>query len=210
MRKSRAGSPALALAAAAVAVAVAAGCGGGGTTTTARLRAAGEVEPPRPAPEIALHNWNGQPVRLAGYRGKAVLVTFIYDHCPDTCPLIVSKLHQALSELGPKAAEAQVVAVSVDPKGDTPTTVRRFLRAHEMLGRMDYLIGSTRQLAPVWQAYGIAVNASPKSRESPAGRGVSHSALVYGITGSDKELALYDPLFKPSQISHDVPILAGM
>ncbi len=186
------------------------GGGGGGAATSAKLDASGQIEPPKPAPEIALRNWNGTPIRLSHYHGKAVLLTFIYDHCPDTCPLIVAKLHQTLAELGPKASTVQVVAVSVDPIGDTPKTVKAFLREHQMLGRMDYLIGSKKQLAPVWKAYDISVGGSPDSRESPEHRLVSHTALIYGITGKGAELALYDQLFKPSEVAHDVPLLAAM
>ena len=65
----------------------------------------------------------------------------------------------------------------MDPTGDTPKTVKAFLAAHEMTGRMQYLIGSFRQLAPVWRAYGVAVQGSPDTRE------VGHSAFLYGITG---------------------------
>ncbi len=35
------------------------------------------------APDFALRDSTGQLVRLPGYRGKAVLLTFIYDHRPD-------------------------------------------------------------------------------------------------------------------------------
>jgi protein SCO1/2 len=189
----------------AVLLVVPSSCGGGGTAGSTKLDA-GEIKPAKPAPEIALRNWNGRPLRLAQYRGKAVLLTFIYDHCPDTCPLIVSKLHTALTELGTQASDVRVVAVSVDPKGDTPTTVKRFLREHLMLGRMDYLIGTKKQLEPVWKAYGIAVEASPDTRENSSR--VGHTALIYGVTGSGKILALYDSLVKPREIAHDAPLLA--
>lgn len=194
-----------------------AGCGsaksGGGSSTSAtasshvsrpKLDATGELEPPRKAPEIDLRNWNGQRVRLAQYRGRAVMITFIYDHCPDTCPLIVDHLRQALVELGPRADKLQVIAVSVDPRGDTPKTVRKFLVEHRMLGRMDYLIGSREELAPVWKAYDVASEASPEQRE------VSHTALVYGITGKGVQLALYDSAFKGAEVAHDAPLLAAL
>ncbi len=194
---------------AAIAAMALAGCGGG-TVASTKLDAPGEIQPPKQAPEIALRDWTGRQVHLAQYHGKAVLLTFIYDHCPDTCPLIVSKLHQALIELGPKASEVQIVAVSVDPIGDTPKTVKAFLDEHQMLGRMDYLIGSRKQLTPVWKAYDVEVGGSPERRESPAHRAVSHTAIIYGITGKGKQLALYDQLLKPSEIAHDVPLLASM
>jgi protein SCO1/2 len=211
MRRSAVGRSAVAVFAVMLVVAAAVvGCGGGGATANSKLDLQGEIRPAKQAPEIALRDWTGRPVRLAQYRGKAVLLTFVYDHCPDTCPLIVSKLHQALVELGPSASKAQIVAVSVDPVGDTPKTVRAFLTERQMLGRMDYLIGSKKQLAPVWKAYGIDVGGSPERRESPRNRTVSHSAIIYGITGRGKELSLYDQLFKPSEVAHDVPLLASM
>ena len=92
--------------------------------------------PAKQAPPIELRNYRGQPVTLTQYRGKAVLVTFLYTHCPDVCPLIASNLRVALSLLGSQASRAQVIAISVDPRGDTPPAVARFLRTHEMLGRM--------------------------------------------------------------------------
>ena len=187
-----------------------AGCGGAHKATAAAsasaqpsLAAPSLLEPPRAAPDIALMDSTGQRVTLSQFHGKAVLLTFIYDHCPDVCPLIVANLHNALDLLGPKASRVQVVAVSVDPRGDTPATVRPFLAAHAMTGTMRYLIGSTRELAPVWREWGVAVQASPDRRE------VGHSAFVYGISGSGKVVALYPANLKPQWLVHDVPLLAS-
>src|SRR5690348_9197156 len=99
---------------------------------SATLDAPSLATPPEPARDFTLRDSLGRRVRLSDYRGKAVLLTFIYDHCPDVCPLIVGNFHTALTRLGPAANKAQVIAVSVDPKGDTRATVRAFLRAHEM------------------------------------------------------------------------------
>jgi protein SCO1 len=207
----------LPLLAAALAALLLAGCGGSSSSSrkaaeatdagskpkAAKLAAPEQANPPIPAADFKLRDAAGGSVSLAQFRGKAVLLTFIYDHCPDTCPLIVSNLHNALLQMGPAAAaKVQVVAISVDPKGDTPKTVKAFLAAHEMTGRMKYLIGSKKELAPVWRSYGVQVEGSPDSRE------VGHSAFVYGITGSGKELALYPANFKPGWVAHDVPLLA--
>jgi protein SCO1/2 len=191
-------------------VAVLSGCGGtsrasnaDASTNAPRLDAPAVLRPPAPSPEFALRDWTGKLVRLSQFKGKAVLLTFIYDHCPDLCPLIVSDLHTALGKLGKEAGKVQIIAISVDPKGDTPSTVKAFLARHEMTGRMDYLLGSFKQLAPVWKAYGVGVQASPDSRE------VDHSAFVYGITAHGKRMALYPAELKPEWIVHDVPILAS-
>lgn len=214
MQRSR---PLLALALAGVlaAAGLMAGCGSSSssgspsTSTTAagsatRLDAPAQASPPRPAPEFSLRDSNGRSVSLASYRGKAVLVTFIYAHCPDVCPLIVGNLHAALAQMGPAAAaKTQIIAVSVDPKGDTAAAVDRFVAAHDMTGRMEYLIGSRAQLVPVWKKYGVQAQGTPDSRE------VDHSAFVYGITGSGSPLALYPSNFKPEWIAHDTPLLAS-
>ncbi|HMC06548.1 MAG TPA: SCO family protein [Solirubrobacterales bacterium] len=192
---------------------VAAGCGGSSSdSSTSSVAApnggyAGAVATPaKPAPPLKLKNSLGQPVNLQHYRGKAVLVTFIYDHCPDVCPLIVSNLHTAQNELGPEAKKLQIVAVSVDPKGDTPKTVKAFLAAHQMTGRMQYLIGSRPQLENVWSDWGIVSKASPSAKNPDA---VEHSAEILGISGSGKITTLYPANFKPAQVVHDVPKLAA-
>jgi protein SCO1 len=164
------------------------------------------ADPSKPAPPLQLKDSLGQPVNIDEYRGKAVLVTFIYDHCPDVCPLIVSNLHAAQNELGPEAKKLQIIAVSVDPKGDTPKTVKAFLKDHQMTGRMKYLIGSRSQLENVWQNWNINTHNDPSRKDPDA---VEHSALIYGISGSGDVTTLYPANFKPQQIVHDVPVLAG-
>ena len=171
-----------------------------------KLQAAGVLEPVTAAPPLALHNSLGQPVNIDSYRGKAVLVTFIYTHCPDVCPLITSNLRVALNLMGPKLAKGtQVIAVSVDPKGDTRKTVTKFLAAHEMTGRMQYLIGSAHELAAVWKAWGVGAERDVGHPDL-----VEHTGIVYGITGSGKRMAVYSADFKPADVAHDAPILAGL
>jgi protein SCO1 len=119
-------------------------------------------------------------VNLAAFRGKAVLVTFVYTHCPDVCPLIVTNLAAAQRELASEARHLQIIAVTVDPKRDTPRAVKGFLATRRATGTMDYLIGSRKQLLPVWKAWGIAV--STNKYEQAEG----HTAVVFGITPSGK------------------------
>jgi protein SCO1/2 len=160
--------------------------------------------PAKPAPPIHLRNYLGQPVSLSEYRGKAVLVTFLYANCPDVCPLIASNLRVALNLLGRRASEAQVIAVSVDPRGDTPANVARFVRAHGMAGRMQYLIGSAAELEPTWAAWRVG-----STREAGQPDLIAHSALVYGISASGTLTTVYPATFEPSEIAHDVPKLAA-
>jgi protein SCO1/2 len=170
-----------------------------------KFDAAGTLTPVSAAPPLALRNYLGKPVNIASYRGKAVLVTFIYTHCPDVCPLITSNLRVAQNLMGTAAAaKAQIIAVSVDPRGDNRKTITAFLAHHEMTGRMQYLVGSAHELAAVWKAWGVGSERDTKNPDL-----VEHSGLIYGITGSGKRLTIYSANFQPSDIVHDVPLLAA-
>lgn len=179
----------------------------GGRQGTAVVKASAfsgsEASPPQREPALALRNYNGEPVNIDSYRGKAVLVTFIYTHCPDVCPLITANLHVAQGLLGPaKDSKLQIIAVSVDPRGDNPKTVGAFLAKHDMTGKMKYLIGSASELARTWKAWGVGSERDVKNPEF-----VEHTGIVYGIGASGKVMTLYAGNFKPTEIVHDVPLL---
>jgi protein SCO1 len=213
-RSPRFASVAVVLVATAALLALLSGCGSStaksrsatnASATTASYRAEVTLSPATAAPPLRLRNYLGQPVDVAQYRGKPALVTFIYTHCPDVCPLITSNLRVAQNLLGADGpSKAQVIAVSVDAKGDNRRTVAAFLKAHEMTGRMQYLIGSTRELARVWRAWGVGSERDAKNPDL-----VEHSGVIYGITASGKRATLYSARFKPADVAHDVPLLAA-
>jgi protein SCO1/2 len=199
-------------------VGIASGCGSSGSSpTTATSTTSGvsttsgfdaPLAPVKPvaAPAFTLNNQFGKPVSLADYRGKAVLLTFLYVDCPDVCPLITAALRTTTDKLGANAKDVQVVAVSVDPVGDTPKAVRKYLAARGVLHRFQYLVGTKRQLTAVWAKYHIAAEPDAKLK-----RQVGHTGIVIGIDAGGKERTYYpsDPL-KPSWMVHDVPLLAKL
>lgn len=132
------------------------------------------------------------------------MVTFLYSHCPDVCPLIASKLRAAQIALGAAASNVVLVAVSTDPAGDTPASVTHFLSTRGFSpGGMEYLLGTAAQLKQVYLQWRIA------SVPTPQHPGLfSHTALIYGISASAKLTTIYSSDFKPSDIVHDVAILA--
>jgi protein SCO1/2 len=161
------------------------------------------LKPRKPAPALALRNYSGGHVSLAALRGKAVLVTFVYTHCPDVCPLIVSDLAAAQRGLGKEARHLRILAVTVDPRRDTPAAIRSFLATRGATGRMDYLLGTPGQLRRAWKAWDVSVITGRNHRTA------GHSSIVYGITASGRMAVVYPSNFTPQQIIHDVPLLAG-
>jgi protein SCO1/2 len=183
-----------------------AGCGGKEaatpeqTTTGPLVFAGGGLNPPRAAPPISLHDSSGKAVTLAGQRGRYVLVTFLYVHCPDVCPLIAQNLNAALRQLGPARSKVRVLAVSVDPKGDTRQAVRTYIRERGLLPQFLYLIGSRPQLRRTWSRWNVL--SVDRSAEL-----VDHVAYTALVDPAGHERVLYDSGVKAQQVLHDLRLL---
>jgi protein SCO1/2 len=162
--------------------------------------AGGALTPPRAAANFTLTDQSGQKVSMASQRGKLVLVTFLYTHCPDVCPLITQNLNEALRELGSERDDVRVLAVSVDPKGDTPKSVRRYAKQHHLLPEFHFLIGSPAELMAVWKDYGVAAVARDPEL-------VDHTAYTMLVDRSGEGRVIYDAKVKPKDVVHDVRLL---
>ena len=184
--------------------ALVAGCGGGKTAKAeSPPRFSGSpVTKPEVVPDFTLHDARGEPVSPSAQRGKLVLITFIYTHCPDVCPLITSNLNDALVQLGSERKDLRVLAISVDPKGDTPRAVKAYEKAHHLLPEFRYLIGTNAELKSVWAKYNVtAVQADPEL--------VDHVAYTLLVDQTGKGRVLYDAHVKSAQVVHDVRLLLG-
>lgn len=139
----------------------------------------GAIRPPEArAIDFRLRDEDGRVATMAEYRGRMVVVTFLYSTCQDTCPLTAQQIRGALDALD---RDVPVLAVSVDPAGDTRAHVRRFLVEQRMAGRMRFLMGTRAQLEPVWRAYGI----------QPQGQGFEHTASTVVVDGEGAQLLGY-------------------
>jgi protein SCO1/2 len=152
-----------------------------------------------PAPDFRLTDQLGRQVSLSQFKGKPVVLTFMYTHCPDICPLTAQKMHAALQMLGSNAYNVGVLAVSTDPKGDTQAAALNFTKVHEMQGYWHYLIGTQASLSHVWAAY--SVYAAPQIHS------VSHSTGLYLIDKQGRESVFLDDSFTPAQMASDLKIL---
>jgi protein SCO1/2 len=84
------------------------------------------------------------------YRGKPVVVTFLYSHCHDTCPIQAQQIKGALDNLG---HDLPALSISVDPPGDTPKSVDRFNAEQGVTGRIRWVLGRESQLRRLWQGF---------------------------------------------------------
>jgi len=85
-------------------------------------------------PDFTLVNQDGKRVHLAQYRGKAVLLTFIYTRCPlpDYCPLMThnfAEIEKSLMQSPEIYSKTQLLSISFDSQYDTPPVLRSYARA---------------------------------------------------------------------------------
>jgi protein SCO1/2 len=102
------------------------------------------------APDFSLRDERGKRVTMNEYRGRPVVVTFMYSHCQDTCPLQAQQIKGALNDLG---HDIPALSISVDPSGDTPASVERFNRKQGVSGRIRWVLGSESKLQKLWQGF---------------------------------------------------------
>jgi protein SCO1/2 len=185
-----------------------AACGGSKAATPpkpvgpkpAPSRYRGIAIPATAAPPIALHDAAGKRWTLASQRGGWTLVTFLYTHCPDVCPLIAANLNRALRLVHADKAHVSVLAVSVDPKGDTAASVKAYAARMHLAPQFHYLIGTRAQLRPVWSAYHVAAVARSVGL-------VDHVAYTVLVDPRGKERLIYDAQVKAGMVVHDLRVL---
>jgi protein SCO1/2 len=82
-------------------------------------------------PDFNLRNQDGRPIHLGQYRGKALVVTFIYTRCPspDFCPRVTrnfAQLEKQLSSNPVLYSKSHLLCISFDPEHDTPERLRAY------------------------------------------------------------------------------------
>jgi protein SCO1/2 len=158
------------------------------------------ISHPARTPDFALRDQDGRLVRLSAQRGKVVMLTFLYTHCPDLCPLTAVHIDEAVSRLGAQRAGVTVLAVSVDPKGDTPASVRRFVRSHRLGPEFHYLTASRRVLTPLWRKYDV-------KSVTVGGEDPDHTLYVLLLDKTGKTRVLFDATATPTAMAHDLRLL---
>ena len=145
---------------------------------SAALRAA-EAAIGRIVPDLPLLDRSGRPVRLSDYRGKPLLVSFIYTGCFQVCPTQTRSLYEAVKGLDRLLGEHQfnVVSIGFNQPFDSPDAMRSFARQHRIEHRnWEFLSPPRQSVEELTRAFGFSFVATPA--------GFDH---VLGVTVVDAE-----------------------
>ncbi len=157
-----------------------------------------------PAPVIdTLRDQSGKLFSLASLRGRSVAIVFFDSHCHQECPLEGRELAVAEQSL-PPAQRPVLVAVSVNPL-DTPASAASAAKAWGLaaVAPWHWLMGTRKQLAPVWAAYHIYV--SPH----PVGGDIVHTEALYLVDRRGYMRSGYQYPFLSQYVTSDLRTIAG-
>ncbi len=149
--------------------------------------------------DFSLHDQDGRLVSLRALRGRIVVLSPMYTHCRDSCPLVAQQIRDALGDL-PSDERDQVtaLALSVDPANDSPESAKSFLLKQRVRGYLDFLVGSQAELRPVWRAYGF----------SPQTKRFEHNSYVVLIDRRGRQRVGFPIGFlTPESLLHDLRVL---
>jgi protein SCO1/2 len=167
------------------------------------------IKPVADAYDFHLIDQNGNPFRLSQLRGKVVLFSFGYVHCPDVCPTTLTDFAEIYRALPEKDRNrVQILFISVDPQRDRPETLKEYIGYFDpsFVG----LTGNADQIKATATAYGAAYTTIHPSGQGPEVYFVNHSTFAYLISpnGKLRMRYLFDQLRYADKIAADIERLS--
>ena len=109
--------------------------------------------------DFVLTDQDGKRVAFREFRGKPVVVNFMYTSCPDVCPLLTASLKILRDHMKPaEARDIRFLSITTDPEVDTPAVLKAYSKRHEADAlNWSWLSGEVGELSPVWQGFGVSV-----------------------------------------------------
>ncbi len=167
------------------------------------------IHPGDQVPDFKLLNQSDRVIHLSQFRGKVLLMTFIYTRCPlaDFCPRMsrgFAKVNQALARDPDLYVKTHLLSVSFDPDYDTPKVLRSYGGAYtgnytnEQFRHWDFAAPSKADLAPVLRFFDVG--ATPEQDKT-----ITHSLSTL-VIGPDGRVVKWYPTndWTPEQLVTDV------
>jgi protein SCO1 len=149
-----------------------------------------DLEPGEAIPDFAFRNQDGRTIRLVQFKGKVVLLTFIYTRCP--LPNFCVRMSRNFAEIDKQLQKdpallkkTHLVSVSFDPKYDTPQVLRSYGGAYtgnytqETFAHWDFAAPTEKELSQVLQFFDVG--ATPEADHT-----ITHSLSTVVIAPDGK------------------------
>ncbi len=165
-------------------------------------------------PDFKLLNQSNHTIDLKQFRGKVVVMTFIYTRCPlaDYCPRMshnFAEIDKALQADPALYKDTHLLSVSFDPTYDTPKVLRSYGGAYtgnyvnETFQHWEFAAPSVAELPSMEQFFDIGV--------TPGENGTLQHSLSTVVIGKDGKIFAFYPTndWTPAQVLADIHAAAS-
>lgn len=168
---------------------------------------ASEPQPGSEVPDVKLVNQDGRPLSPRQFRGRALVITFVYTRCPlpDQCPLLSANFAQLNSAILGDAAlrkRAHLLSVTLDPEYDKPAVLKAYGRTYAggKFDNWDFATGDPAEVRRLAESLGLIYKAE--------GDQVIHSLRTAVVTPDGKLFKVYrGNEWKPDEVLSDLRTL---
>jgi protein SCO1/2 len=147
-------------------------------------------------PDFKLLNQSGKTIHLSQFRGRALLLTFIYTRCPlaDFCPRMsqnFAEIDTALAADPKLYAKTHLLSISFDPVYDTPAVLHSYGSAYtgkyskETFDHWDFAAPAKADLPALTQFFDVGV--------TPGENGTLTHSLSTLLVGKDGKIMGWYP-----------------
>jgi protein SCO1 len=160
-------------------------------------------------PDFKLRNQDNRTLRMAQFKGDALLVTFIYTRCPlpDFCPRVTryfAQVNRDLQATPTVYAKTHLLCVSFDPDHDTPERLRAYgstyigTDSRDAFRHIDFAVPDAQVLKRMAQYFDVGVTTGPDDS-------ITHT-LSTTLIGPDGKVVKFYPgnEWTPEQLEADV------
>jgi protein SCO1/2 len=177
------------------------GLSGGPTSPPAGSR---EPQPGAEVPDAKLVNQDGRPLSPKQFKGRALVVTFIYTRCPlpDQCPLLsanFARLNAAVRADEGLRKRAHLLSVTLDPEYDRPEVLKGYGKTYAggVFDNWDFATGDPAEVRRFAEFFGMTYKAE--------GDQVIHSLRTALVTPDGKLFKIYrGNEWKPDEVLSDL------
>ncbi|MET0645482.1 MAG: SCO family protein [Pyrinomonadaceae bacterium] len=168
-----------------------------------------EPQPGAEVPDVKLVNQDGRPLSPKQFKGRALVVNFIYTRCPlpDQCPLLstnFARLNSAILADEGLRKRAHLLSVTLDPEYDKPSVLKSYgsTYAGGKFDNWDFATGDPAEVRRLAEFFGLMYKAE--------GDQVIHSLRTAVVTPDGKLFKIYrGNEWKPDEVLSDLRNLPG-
>ena len=147
-------------------------------------------------PDFALLNQSGKTIRLGQFKGKVLVMTFVYTRCPlaDYCPRMsrnFAAIDKDLSGDKKLYAQTHLLSVSFDPTYDTPKVLKSYGEAYtgrytqETFSHWDFAAPEAAEMQKMEEFFDLGV--------TPGENGTLQHSLSTLVIGKDGRVTAFYP-----------------